>query len=64
MLGLLPRERRLRGRRADPDVQHPVLGGMLSYTSRRLASGRKTAKVVVADAAGNTAQTAWAFRVR
>lgn len=38
--------------------------GTLSYTSRRLASGRKTGKVVVADAAGNTARRTWAFRVR
>ncbi len=38
--------------------------GTLSYTSRRLATGRKTAEVVVEDAAGNTGQRTWAFRVR
>lgn len=38
--------------------------GTLSYTSRRLAIGRETVKVVAADRAGNTAQRAWAFRVR
>ena len=38
--------------------------GTLSYTPRRLATGRETVKVVATDQAGNTAQRAWAFRVR
>ncbi len=38
--------------------------GTLSYTPRRLALGRQTVKVVATDRAGNTAQRAWAFRVR
>jgi len=38
--------------------------GTLFYTSRRLATGRKTVKVVAVDAAGNIAQKTWAFRVR
>lgn len=38
--------------------------GTLSYTPRRLAIGKKTVKVVVADHAGNTTQRAWAFSIR
>ena len=38
--------------------------GTLSHTSRRLAVGGKTVKVVVVDGAGNTARKTWSFRVR
>ena len=38
--------------------------GTLSHTPRRLATGRETVKVVATDQAGNTAQRAWAFRIR
>ena len=47
-----------------PTASTRYLDGALSYTPRQLAIGRRTVKVIVADRAGNTAQRAWAFRVR
>lgn len=51
------------GRRAPVDAIR-YSDGTLTHTSRRLPAGRKTVKVVATDAAGNTAQRTWAFRIR